>query len=410
VRAGDLTAFKSDVARWRGGAFDHTVRASAERVVRDVRRRGDAAVLATVRRFDRPRARLGDLVVEPAAIRRAARSCPPEVRRALDLAHRRIRAFHARQQPVAVTRRDKDANVELVPVPLDRVGALVPRGAVSYPSTAMMTGVPARVAGVRELVIVSPMSRASGLDPALAYAATLVRADAIYRAGGAAAVAALAYGTDRVAAVDKIVGPGNAHTSAAKWLVSADVGIDALSGPSELAIVASRDADAGSLVLDLLAQAEHGAGAFATLLSNDATLLDAVSQILRRIAASGSRIGCYRAPSLVAAALAVNEIAPEHALLAGDAAVALRDRITHAGALFVGMRSAVAFGDYVAGSNHSLPTGGTARWSSALRVDDFVRWETRVAVRRPERLARAGATVAAYEGMRYHAASMEIRT
>ena len=406
----DLDAFARDVARWRArGSLSGEIRSTAARIVRDVKRRGDAAVLANVRRFDRAAARRGDLVLEPADIRRAARSCPAEVRRALDVAHRRIRAFHEQQRPGAMTRRDRIAVVELVPLPLRRVGALVPRGAVAYPSTALMTGVPARVAGVGELVIASPMPQRGALDPALAYAAVLVRADAIYRAGGAAAVAALSYGTELLPRVDKIVGPGNAYAAAAKQLVSADVGIDALAGPSELVAIASRDADAATLVLDLLAQAEHGSGAFAALLSDDARLLETVDRIVRRLSGD-AQVRCYRARSLRDAAEAADAAAPEHALLAGHAAERLRDRVARAGALFVGARSAVAFGDYVAGSNHSLPSGGTARWSSPLRVEDFVRWQARVAIARPARLARAGVTVSRYERMRYHAASMEIRT
>ncbi len=411
VRIGTLASFHRDVARFRaGGAFGPATLAAAGRIVRNVRRRGDAGVLASVRRFDRPAARLADLVLEPASIRRAARACRSEVRRALDFAYRRIRAVHEVQRPKRTRRADANGVVELVPLPLGRVGALVPRGAVAYPSTALMTGVPAQVAGVRELVMASPMPRDGTLDPALAYAASLVGASAIYRAGGAAAVAALAYGTERLAPVDKIVGPGNAYATAAKWLVSADVGIDALAGPSELVIVASRDGDAAALVLDLAAQVEHGGGAFAALLSDDRALLEAVALVLGRLGA-GSRVGLYRAASLAAAVRVVDATAPEHVLLAGSGAAALADRVRRAGALFVGSASAVAFGDYVAGSNHSLPTGGTARWSSVLRVEDYLRWSSRVALRGDlRRLARAGSVMARYEGMRHHAASMEVRT
>jgi histidinol dehydrogenase len=411
MRIGDLRAFQRDVARFRaGGAFGDEARAAAERIVRSVRRGGDAAVLASVRRFDRPSARAADLLLGPAAIRRTARGCPAEVRRALDFAYRRIRAFHERQRPSAVRRVDANAAVALLPVPLRRVGALVPRGTVAYPSTALMTGVPAQVAGVRELVIASPMPADGRLDPALAHAATLVGASAIYRAGGAGAVAALAYGTERLERVDKIVGPGNAYATAAKWLVSADVGIDAFAGPSELVVVASGDADAAPLVLDLLAQVEHGSGAFAALISNDAPLLEAVAQVLRRLGPP-ARIGLYRAPRLAAAAEAADEAAPEHVLLAGRGAAALAGRLTRAGALFIGAQSAVAFGDYVAGANHSLPTGGAARWSSALRVADCMRWTSRVELRGDlRRLARSGAIVSRYERMEYHAASLEVRT
>jgi histidinol dehydrogenase len=339
------------------------------------------------------------------------------MRAALDLAHRRIRGFHEQQRPRAAELRDARGRARLTPAPLRRVGALVPRGATAYPSTALMTGVPARVAGVAELVAASPMTADGKIDPALAYALTLVDADALYRAGGAAAVAALAYGTDRLAAVDKIVGPGNAYATAAKWLVSADVGIDALQGPSELVIVASRGADPAALALDLLAQAEHGSGAFAAIVSDDGTLLGEVRTALAGSReAGGSRAALvrrtflYRAPSIRAAARAADDAAPEHVLLAGTAAAALANVIQRAGAVFIGARSAVAFGDYVAGTNHCLPTGGTARWSSALRVEDFLRWTSRVELRAGTgRLAAAGATIARHEQMRYHAESMEAR-
>jgi histidinol dehydrogenase len=275
-----------------------------------------------------------------------------------------------------------------------------------------MTGVPARVAGVAELVVASPMASDGTIDPALAYALTLVDADALYRAGGSAAVAALAYGTRSLAAVDKIVGPGNAYATAAKWLVSADVGIDALQGPSELVVVASQDADPAVLTLDLLAQAEHGSGAFAAVVSDDAALLRAVAAALAEHRERGlaRRVFLYQAPSLKAGAAAANAAAPEHVLLAGRSAARLSSTIERAGAVFAGTGSAVAFGDYVAGTNHCLPTGGTARWSSTLRVDDFMRWTSRVEMRSgTAALAKAGAAIARHERMRYHAESMEAR-
>jgi histidinol dehydrogenase len=218
----------------------------------------------------------------------------------------------------------------------------------------------------------------------------------------------LAYGTRSLPRVDKIVGPGNAYTAAAKWLVSADVGIDALQGPSELVAVASADADADAIALDLLAQAEHGAGAFAALISDDAGWLRAVAEAIG--GTHGARVRGYRARDLSAAVRAANHAAPEHVLLAGRRAAALAGGVDRAGAVFIGTRSAVAFGDYVAGTNHALPTGGTARWSSALRVEDFVRWTSRVSLRGDlRRLAGAGAAIAEHEGMRFHGASMEAR-
>jgi len=404
-----LSTLARDVDRARhGGAFATNEVDAAAAIVRAIRRGGDAAVLRTVRRFDRREANARDLVVDAKTIRRAARACDAETRRGLDLAYARILAFHEQQRPRESQRRDRQGDVRLVPSPLDRVGALVPRGIVAYPSTALMTGVPSQIAGVRELVVASPMPRDGSVDPALAYALELVDATTLYRAGGAAAVAALAYGTASLGRVDKIVGPGNAYATAAKWLVSADVGIDALQGPSELIVVASGDADGDVLALDLRAQAEHGAGAFAALVSDDAHLLRAIDSALA--ARRPARVFAYRATDLRAAVRAADDAAPEHVLLAGRKAAALVAHVRHAGAVFVGTRSAVAFGDYVAGTNHSLPTGGTARWASALRVEDFVRWTSRVSLRGDLRdLARAGAAIAGHEGMRYHAASMEAR-
>ena len=404
-----LSSLSRDIARARGGgAFSSRQSAAAAKIVRAVRRDGDAAVLRIVRQFDRAGARPRDLVIDSSAIERSARGCPPETRRALDLAYARIHAFHERQRPRESHRRDARADLRLVPSPLDRVGALVPRGRAAYPSTALMTGVPSQIAGVRELVVASPMPRDGSVDPALAYALELVGATTLYRAGGAAAVAALAYGTASVGRVDKIVGPGNAYATAAKWLASADVGIDALQGPSELIVVASGDADPEVLALDLLAQAEHGAGAFAAVVSDDAKLLRAIDRALA--AEPKARVFAYRARDLRSAARAADDAAPEHVLLAGRRAAALAADVRHAGAVFVGMRSAVAFGDYVAGTNHSLPTGGTARWASALRVEDFVRWTSRVSLRGDLRgLARAGAAIAGHEGMRFHRESLEAR-
>jgi histidinol dehydrogenase len=409
MRIRALSALEGDVDRARrGGALGPDQRDTAATIVRAVRRGGDLAVLRTVRRFDRREARVADLLVDARSIRRAARACDRETRLALDLAHQRILRFHERQRPRAIRRRDAMGEVGLVPAPLSRVGALIPRGLATYPSTALMTGVPARVAGVGALVVASPMPRDGSLDPALAYALVLVEVDLLYRAGGAAAVAALAYGTGSLERVDKIVGPGNAISAAAKWLVSADVGIDALQGPSELLIIASGEADPRTLALDLLAQAEHGAGAFAAVISDEPRLLRAIADALR--GKGSTRIFGYRVGDLRAAAHAADQVAPEHVLLAGRRAAALAGGIRRAGAVFVGSRSAVAFGDYVAGTNHSLPTGGTARWSSALRVEDYVRWTSRVFLRGDLRaLARAGVAIARHEGMRYHGESMAAR-
>ena len=284
ISVGDLDRFTKDVTKRRNAsAFTAALLVSVRKTVADVRRRGDAAVLANVRQFDRKAANARDLWVDARALRSAARACPADLRRALDLSYDAILAFHAKQKPVPVRHRRGVFSEVLLPQPLGRVGGCVPRGTVAYPSTALMIGVPAKVANVGELVLVSPMSAGGEIDPALAYAATKVGATGLYRAGGAAAVAALAYGTKLLPAVDLIAGPGNAYTTAAKWLVSADVGIDALQGPSELIVIGSRDADPASVILDLEAQAEHGGQPFAALLSDDEGLLAVVAAVVTRV-------------------------------------------------------------------------------------------------------------------------------
>lgn len=410
IRIEPLSAFRRRAQRQRRAVLDPRVVDHARAVVAAVRRRGDDAVLAEVRRFDFAGARARDLWAGRRELAGAARGCPPDLRRAIDRAYAAIAAAHRRQAPRRVVHRGRAFRVDLVPEALARVGGCVPRGSVGYPSTALMIGAPARVARVGELVIASPMPRDGSLDPVLSHAALTAGAVGVYRAGGASAVAALAYGTALVPAVDTIVGPGNAYTTAAKWLVSADVGIDSLAGPSELVVIASGDADPTAIVLDLEAQAEHGGGPFAALISDDRPLLRTVTRALDRIGSPRGAIGLYAAPSLAAAVRAAAEAAPEHLSLAGRRAERLAARIRRAGAVFVGSRTAVAFGDYVAGSNHVLPTGGTARWASALRVEDLVRWTVRVrATAAAAAASRTGAAIARHEGMRYHGSSMELR-
>ncbi|MDE3193771.1 MAG: histidinol dehydrogenase [Chloroflexota bacterium] len=405
-----LADFRRRALRQRRAVLEPRVVDHARSAIAAVRRRGDAAVLEEVRRFDFAGARARDLWAGRRDLRAAARACPSELRRAIDRSYADLVAAHRAQRPRPIVHRGRAFRVELAPEPLERVGGCVPRGTVGYPSTALMVGAPAAVAGVGELVIASPMPRDGSLDPVLSYAAVVAGATGVYRAGGAAAVAALAYGTDLCPRVDAIVGPGNAYTTAAKWLVSADVGIDSLAGPSELVVVASADADPAAIALDLEAQAEHGGGPYAALISDSATLLRTVAKAIDAIGAPRGTIGLYRAPSLALAVAAAAEAAPEHLSLSGRAAERLAPRTRRAGAVFVGSRTAVAFGDYVAGSNHVLPTGGTARWASALRVEDMIRWTTRVRATAPLRAAAYwGAEVARYEGMRFHAASMDLR-
>jgi histidinol dehydrogenase len=277
-------------------------------------------------------------------------------------------------------------------VPVGRAAIYVPAGRNPYPSTVVMGAVTARAAGVDEVIV------ASGDSPAILAACALCEVDAVFRMGGAQAIAALAYGTETVPAADVIVGPGSLWVQEAKRQVSGDVGIDGFAGPSDLTVIASAGADRRALALDLEAQAEHGEGSLVVAVSDDEALLD------------GLPGAAVLVDSMEAALAFAEALAPEHLQLAGAAAEALAPRVRRAGCLFVGSETGTAFGDYVAGSNHTLPTGGAARFASGLNVRHFRRRmaEVRLGAAAPA-LARAGAPIARAEGFERHAASMDAR-
>ena len=386
------------------GALDRRVDA----IVRQVRDRGDAALIAYARRFDGLER---SLEVDPAEIRSAARKVTPDVRRAIATAARHIRRIAARQVPRAWTVSPAPGvRITQRVLPLDRVGCYVPGGRYPLPSSLLMTAIPAAVAGVPEIIAVCPRP-----DPTVMLAALEAGVSRLFRVGGAHAVAALAYGTRSVPRVDKIVGPGNAYVAAAKALVAGDCAIDFFAGPSEIAIV-SEDGRPGWIAADLLAQAEHDPDARALLFTPSRRLAGAVArEIARQLPADGPAAqalkrngGIIVTSSLDEAVELCQRLAPEHLVCDSDG---MARRLTRAGTVFVGHYSAQAAGDYATGSNHVLPTRGAAAARGGLSAADFVRVATvqHVSAAGLRRIAPAAIALADAEGLRGHAASIRVR-
>jgi histidinol dehydrogenase len=409
--------------RERGADATAAVEAATRRIVDAVRRRGDRAVLEYTRRFDGVALTAAAMRVATEEIAAADRHVPAPARRALRLAARRIAAFHRHQRAASWSYRDPvGVRLGQQVTALQRVGIYVPGGHAAYPSSVLMNAIPARVAGVREVIMVSPAGR-NGLSPAVLAAAAIAGVDAIFRIGGAQAVAALAYGTATIPAVDKIVGPGNAYVQAAKKMVYGTVDIDATAGPSEVLVIADAGADPSYVAADLLAQAEHGSGdECAVLLTPSRPLAVAVQaeidrQLLRLprradIARVLRRRGALVVVRDLDEAVAVaDQVAPEHLELIVRNPQRWAPRIRNAGALFLGPFAPAALGDYLAGPNHVLPTGGTARFFSPLGVYDFVKRTSVVSATRAglRRLAPAVEQLAALEGYEAHAAAVRAR-
>ena len=372
----------------RGG---ESVTEVVRQIVAAVRAGGDRALLEYEERFGGG----GALRVTPEELAAALEGLDPAVREGLEVAAENVRLVaEAGLDAEAEATLPQGHTVRLREIPATRAAIYVPAGRNPYPSTVVMGAVTARAAGVDEVLV------ATGDDPVLYAACALCGVDAVYRMGGAQAIAALAYGTETVPAVDVIVGPGSLWVQEAKRQVSGDVGIDGFAGPSDLVVVLSAGADPEALRLDLLAQAEHGEGSLVVAVSDDEALLDALGGVALEV----------RVDSMQTALAFCDALAPEHLQLAGEDAEALRPWVRHAGCLFLGNASGTAFGDYVAGSNHTLPTGGAARFASGLSARHFRRRmaEVRIGDAAPA-LARAGAPIARAEGFPGHAASMEIR-
>jgi len=391
-------------------------------IIADVRARGDRALTELTAKYDGVDLAKAGLRVTAAEINAADKACDAEALAALKLARDRIEAFHQRQQP-RDTRFTDPLGVELGSrwSAIEAVGLYVPGGTAAYPSSVLMNAVPARVAGVPRLVMVVPAPDGK-LAPLVLAAARLAGVDEIYRIGGAQAVAALAYGTETIAPVAKIVGPGNAYVAVAKRLVFGDVGIDMIAGPSEVLILADKTGNADWIAADLLAQAEHDASAQSVLITDDAALAaqveKAVESQLRTLARASVAGASWRdfgaiitVGKLDDAITLVDRLAPEHLEIIAVDAEQLAARIRNAGAIFIGAHTPEVIGDYVAGSNHVLPTARSARFSSGLGVIDFMK-RTSLLKCGPEQLRALGPaaiTLGEAEGLYAHARSVAIR-
>ncbi len=391
---------------------------SVRKILGDVRRDGDAAVLRYAKLLDG--SDLEEFRVTEAQMAQARDSISKELRESLELAAQRVRDFHEATMPREWVDREQGLG-ELVR-PLDRVGLYAPGGSAAYPSTVLMTAVPARVAGVREVILCTPPQRGEALNPAVIAAAEIAGVDALYQVGGVPAIAAMAYGTESVPKVDKICGPGNIFVAYAKKLVQGQVDIDGVFGPTETIVVADQTANASFCAADLIAQAEHDPLATAILITNAEDLIERVAAEVDRMLATQPRGDIAKAAldrqgrvvlvdSLDEAVDLVNRIAPEHLCLLVDQPWSWVSKIKHAGGLFLGEFSPEVMGDYIAGPSHVMPTGGTARFGSALSVHHFLRTMPVVGLSPTEfqKLGKAAVHIADAEGLSGHASAIQIR-
>jgi histidinol dehydrogenase len=400
-------------------AQDDAVEATVRAIIADVRKRGDAAVLEHTRKFDRLQARsMADLEVPRAQLEAALAALPAAQRDALRQAAARVRRFHERQLAQSWEFTDAEGTrLGQRVTPLARVGVYVPGGKAAYPSTVLMNVIPAQVAGVGEIVMVSPNAA-----PIALAAAALAGVHKVISIGGAQAVAALAYGTETVPRVDKIVGPGNAYVAAAKRQVFGQVGIDMIAGPSEILVIGDGTTPPDWVAMDLFSQAEHDEMAQSILLSPSKAYLDAVEAAIAKLlptlarrevaeASLAARGALIQTRSLEEACALADRISPEHLELSVEDPEALLPLLHNAGAIFLGRWSSEAVGDYCAGPNHVLPTAGTARFSSPLGVYDFQKRSSVIGVSEAgaRTLGRVAATLAEGEGLQAHAAAAAMR-
>ena len=391
-----------------------------QRILHDVRQRGDAALREYAERIDG--SRLDAIEVPAGEIETASESVDPKLREALTVAAKQVREFHERQYKDSWTHRDVNGAVGQIVRPLQRVGLYAPGGRAIYPSTVIMAAVPAHVAGVEEIVVCSPAGKDGKVSPLILAACKLCQVDHVYALGGAQAIAAMAYGTETVLRVDKILGPGNLFVVLAKRQVFGAVDIDQLPGPTEALVVADDSADPTAVAIDLLAQAEHDALASPVLITPSRQLAERVNTeiegLLKRLSrheiieASMARNGGIVLTASVDEAIDLaNEYAPEHMCLLLEDPWSKLDRVRNAGGVFVGEDCAEALGDYVVGPSHIMPTGGTARFSSALNVWDFVKIISVFGLNQKgaAALAPAAITLAEAEGFTAHAAAIRLR-
>ena len=391
---------------------------AVRQIISDVRQGGDAALVDYTFKIDG--VNLTSLEISREQISGAYQEVSQELVSALKLAAERIRYFHSVQKNNVCSEFTEQGLGQLIR-PLERVGVYVPGGTASYPSTVLMTAIPAKVAGVKEVVLVTPPSRGV-VPPAILVAADIAGVDRVFGVGGAQAVAALAFGTESVPKVDKICGPGNIFVTLAKKLVYGVVDIDGLQGPSEVLIIADETANPRYCALDLLAQAEHDPSASAILVTISNRLANEVAkeveQLLKDLERQAIASESLENKGIIAVVSSVDEAielanlyAPEHLCLMIDKADTYIDKVSNAGCVFVGEKSTVVLGDYVAGPSHALPTGGTARFSSPLNIADFIKFISLVTIDEANlgQLGRAAATIARAEGLEAHARAVEER-
>ena len=411
---GDLRAL---LATGESGA---DLSAAVGEIISAVRTGGDAALRTLTARFDG--VDIEDVLVSPGAIAEAVDQISPGLRAGLELARDQILAWHEAQREKEARHERLGVEVHERVVPVDRAGCYVPGGLAQYPSSVLMTAIPARVAGVPEVILCTPPGPGGAVSPSVLVAASIAGVDAVYRVGGVQAIAAMAYGTESIRPVDVVVGPGNAYVAEAKRQVYGVVGIEGLAGPSEVAIVADDTVDPAWVAADLLAQAEHGPGGAVTVIVWDDAVADRVDLALetllmttaRRAEAqatleAGGRVVIVADPPT--AVEVANAIAPEHLELMCEDAELLTPLVRSAGAVFVGAYAPAVLGDYVAGTNHVLPTGGTARFSSALRVANFQKHihVVRASAAAVQRVGPAARVVAEAEGLHAHADALRMR-
>jgi histidinol dehydrogenase len=411
-----------DLLAWDESS-DIEVHQRVDAILRDVRLRGDAAVLALTAQFDRFHAHsINELELSPAVLKAAWEGLEPELARALETAAGRIRAYAEHQKLESWRYTEADGTVLGQQVtPLDRVGIYVPGGKAAYPSSVLMNAIPAHVAGVRDIMMVTP-TPGGETNPLVLAAAHLAGVSRVFRVGGAQAVAALAFGTPSIPRVDKIVGPGNIYVATAKKMVFGQVGIDMVAGPSEILIVCDGDTNPDWIAMDLFSQAEHDEDAQAILITTDPGFANDVESSIRRLLPTMERAEVIEAslrrrgalitvPDLMAAAEVANRIAPEHLELSVAEPEALAAQIRHAGAIFMGRHTAEALGDYCAGPNHVLPTSATARFSSPLGVYDFQKRSSIIfcSEQGSATLGETASILAHGEGLTAHARSAEYR-
>ena len=402
---------------------DAEIHNRVQSIIEAVREEGDRAVIRLTQQFDHVEpSSLSDLELPADALRTAFEQLPKAMAEALEFAAQRIRTYAEHQKLSSWRLTEADGTVLGQNVtPLDRVGIYVPGGKAAYPSSVLMNAIPAHVAGVREIIMVTPTPRGEINDLVLA-AAHVAGVSRVFRIGGAQAVAALAYGTEGIPRVDKIVGPGNIYVATAKKMVFGAVGIDMVAGPSEILVIADGGTDPDWMAMDLFSQAEHDEDAQAILISTSAAYLDQVEASMNRLLPDMARAEVIRASlarrgalvlvkDLEQAAEVANRIAPEHLELSVQDPEALATKIRHAGAIFMGRHTAEALGDYCAGPNHVLPTASTARFSSPLGVYDFQKRSSVIFCSKEgaQTLGRTAATLARGEGLDAHARSAEYR-